>query len=395
MRHRDRRWPVAVDLPDLLAPDHDVLVVYHLMFWPTGACPMCSMWLDGLNGVTAHVAQHVSLAVTAPAPLAQLRAWGRERGWHRLRLVSAAGTPLGRDLGFADDDGGQMPGVSVFTRAGDRVRLSWHGQPELRGRRGHRLPLTGVSLFDLPGRPPDGGRGTRPLTWASDRRQGQGARGRLAPSCLQIAAGKVSAREGWRARRADRGGRRALNACRRGCEAWRGGPRRRDLTAVGSRAMTVAVTSGVPDVAERRHVRLPVAARDRRGDEPYVARLRAAGAILGADECRKLPHRRSVKHVVRPQKQPWRLEDPGGSSGARPRSRPAVGYRAWTDILGSVPSRLRSRTRRVKPKADENPDGSVGHPAGQRQSSDRRAIAGDVAGVALALAVPRDRRRRR
>ena len=161
-------WPVAVDLPDLLAPDHDVLVVYHLMFWPTGACPMCSMWLDGLNGVTAHVAQHVSLAVTAPAPLAQLRAWGRERGWHRLRLVSAAATPLGRDLGFADDDGGQMPGVSVFTRAGDRVRLSWHGQPELtEGGRGIDSLSPVWSLFDLTptGRPDWWPGNDYPLTW--------------------------------------------------------------------------------------------------------------------------------------------------------------------------------------------------------------------------------------
>lgn len=125
--------PVPVDLPDLLDPAHDVLVVYHLMFTPDGGCPMCSMWLDGLNGVAAHIARHVSFAVTAPAPLDQLRDWGRRRGWERLRLVSAAGTALGSDLGFVDDGGGQMPGVSVFTRAGDGpgVRLFWHGQPVL------------------------------------------------------------------------------------------------------------------------------------------------------------------------------------------------------------------------------------------------------------------------
>ena len=141
--------PRPVDLIDLFTPPHDTLVVYHLMFWPTGACPMCSMWLDGLNGVAAHLAQHVAFAVTAPAPLAQLREWGRARGWHRLRLVSAA---LGHDLGFIDEDGGQMPGVSVFTRAPEpgRVRLFWHGQPGLvGGGRGIDALSPVWNLFDL------------------------------------------------------------------------------------------------------------------------------------------------------------------------------------------------------------------------------------------------------
>jgi predicted dithiol-disulfide oxidoreductase (DUF899 family) len=69
----------SVDLPDLLGT-HDTLVVYHLMFWPDGGCPMCSMWLDGLDGVAAHLDQHVALAVTAPVPLRQLRDWGVARG---------------------------------------------------------------------------------------------------------------------------------------------------------------------------------------------------------------------------------------------------------------------------------------------------------------------------
>ncbi len=164
-------WPEPVDLIDLLAAEHDVLVVYHLMFWSDGACPMCSMWLDGLNGVAAHLARHVSLAVTAPAPLPQLRAWGRARGWDRLRLVSAAGTTLGRDLGFASEDGtSQMPGVSVFTRAPEagRVRLFWHGQPELLdGGRGIDALSPVWNLLDLtPAGRPDWWPGNDyPLTW--------------------------------------------------------------------------------------------------------------------------------------------------------------------------------------------------------------------------------------
>jgi predicted dithiol-disulfide oxidoreductase (DUF899 family) len=169
-------WPEPVDLIDLFAPERDVLVVYHLMFWPSGGCPMCSMWLDGLNGVAAHLAQHVSLAVTAPAPLPRLRAWGRNRGWDRLRLVSSAGTTLGRDLGFdhRDDagDGGQMPGVSVFSRAPEpgRVSLFWHGQPELvDGGRGIDALSPVWNVLDLtPGGRPEWWPGNDyPLTWTA------------------------------------------------------------------------------------------------------------------------------------------------------------------------------------------------------------------------------------
>jgi predicted dithiol-disulfide oxidoreductase (DUF899 family) len=126
---------MSVDLPDLLGT-HDTLVVYHLMFWPDGGCPMCSMWLDGLDGVAAHLDQHVALAVTAPVPLRQLRDWGVARGWRRLRLVSCLGSGLAEDFGASDGSGDQMPSVSVFTRAvgaGGReaVRHRWTGQAEL------------------------------------------------------------------------------------------------------------------------------------------------------------------------------------------------------------------------------------------------------------------------
>src|SRR3954463_9500472 len=37
---------------------HDALFVYHLMFHPDDeeACPMCSMWVDGFQGVAHHSA---------------------------------------------------------------------------------------------------------------------------------------------------------------------------------------------------------------------------------------------------------------------------------------------------------------------------------------------------
>jgi predicted dithiol-disulfide oxidoreductase (DUF899 family) len=113
----------AVRLADLFGR-HDTLVVYHLMFGPGdgGACPMCSMWVDGLHGVAHHLARHTSFAVLAEASVGEMRAWGRRRGWDGLRLVSCGGTTFGRDVGAVREDGSLRPGLSVFTRDGDQVR---------------------------------------------------------------------------------------------------------------------------------------------------------------------------------------------------------------------------------------------------------------------------------
>ncbi|BCB88497.1 DUF899 family protein [Phytohabitans suffuscus] len=103
---------------------HDTLVVYHLMFAPedSEACPMCSMWVDGFNGVASHLARHCGFAVVAKAPLPKLRAWAARRGWDRVRVLSSQGTSFGADLRAEHEDGAQRPMVSVFVRAGGGVR---------------------------------------------------------------------------------------------------------------------------------------------------------------------------------------------------------------------------------------------------------------------------------
>ncbi|GAA4447349.1 DUF899 family protein [Phytohabitans houttuyneae] len=103
---------------------HSTLVVYHLMFAPedSEACPMCSMWVDGFNGVAAHLTQHFGFAVVAKAPLPKLRAWAARRGWDRVRVLSSHGTTFGTDLRAEHADGAQRPMVSVFVRDGGAVR---------------------------------------------------------------------------------------------------------------------------------------------------------------------------------------------------------------------------------------------------------------------------------
>jgi predicted dithiol-disulfide oxidoreductase (DUF899 family) len=78
-------------------------------------CPMCTMWIDGFNGVARHLAPNVDFAVAAAADVVPLRAHARARGWDRLRLLSCADSSFKYDLGSEDADGGQDSTVSVFT----------------------------------------------------------------------------------------------------------------------------------------------------------------------------------------------------------------------------------------------------------------------------------------
>lgn len=113
-------------LEDLFG-EHDTLVVYHMMFHPDDdeACPMCSLWVDGLHGVSHHLGRRAAFAVIAKAPLPKLRRWARRRGWDGLRLLSSHETSFNVDMDVEGPKGGQWPAVSVFVREGDGVRHSF------------------------------------------------------------------------------------------------------------------------------------------------------------------------------------------------------------------------------------------------------------------------------
>ncbi len=115
------------------APDRS-LVIYHFMFGKkqTTACPMCTAWIDGYNGLAHHIAQNVDLAIVAAADPAALRAYARERDWNRLRLLSAGDSTFKYDLGSEDREGGQDSTISVFTRDNDgTLRHFYSGHPWL------------------------------------------------------------------------------------------------------------------------------------------------------------------------------------------------------------------------------------------------------------------------
>jgi predicted dithiol-disulfide oxidoreductase (DUF899 family) len=111
----------TVRLSELFTGPARSLVVYHFMYGKkqTSPCPMCTLWIDGLNGVAHHLAQNLDLAIVAAADPPALRKHGRTRGWDKLRLLSSGTSTFKYDLGSEDREGNQDSTVSVFTRDND------------------------------------------------------------------------------------------------------------------------------------------------------------------------------------------------------------------------------------------------------------------------------------
>ena len=136
----------TVKLSELFTAVARPLVIYHLMYGKKNVkpCPMCTMWVDGANGVAQHLAQNIDFAVVAAADPKALRDFARARGWNNLRLLSAGSSTFKYDLGSEKTDGGQDSCVSVFTKDADNtVRHFYSAHPKM----GPEIEERGIDLL--------------------------------------------------------------------------------------------------------------------------------------------------------------------------------------------------------------------------------------------------------
>ena len=107
----------TVTLAELFG-DRDELLLVHNM---GKSCPYCTLWADGFNGVSNHLANRVAFAVVSPDLPDVQKEFAESRGW-TFPMYSANGSSFSRDMGFETDHEGktwQLPGVSAFARNAD------------------------------------------------------------------------------------------------------------------------------------------------------------------------------------------------------------------------------------------------------------------------------------
>ena len=140
-------WPGKIRLSQLFRPGTNSLIAYHFMFprqgsderngpatgpaarWPleTGPCPSCTALLDGWDGVVPHIeGLGANIVVVAKAPIDRVAAFADDHGWRHLKMLSAAGNSFKRDYLGEDEEGQQLPMLTVFHKDESGViRLSW------------------------------------------------------------------------------------------------------------------------------------------------------------------------------------------------------------------------------------------------------------------------------
>jgi predicted dithiol-disulfide oxidoreductase (DUF899 family) len=124
----------TVRLSDLFTAAERPLVIYHMMFGKkqTKPCPMCTLWVDGFNGVAQHLAQNIDFAIVVAAEPGAMRDYARARGWKNLHLLSAGSNTFKLDLGSEDSEGAQDSAISVFTKDDDNtVRHFYTAHPRI------------------------------------------------------------------------------------------------------------------------------------------------------------------------------------------------------------------------------------------------------------------------
>lgn len=114
----------------LFAPAQDTLAVYSFMQGPEAVdpCPMCSAFVDALDGNAPHIRARLSLQVVISGSPAQAEALATGRGWRHIAPLSAAGSSYNRDYQSETPDGSQWPMLNVFQKRDGIIRHFWSSE---------------------------------------------------------------------------------------------------------------------------------------------------------------------------------------------------------------------------------------------------------------------------
>jgi predicted dithiol-disulfide oxidoreductase (DUF899 family) len=116
-----------VSLSELFEEGKDTLLLYSFMYGPSepAACPLCSSFIDALDGELGHLTQRINFALVARSPIERLRQHARARGWRRVRLLSSSGNTFNADYHAEGAGGEQLPLAHVFVLDDGAVRHSY------------------------------------------------------------------------------------------------------------------------------------------------------------------------------------------------------------------------------------------------------------------------------
>jgi len=113
-----------VRMSELFAPGKDTLVLYSFMYGQD-PCPLCTAFVDALDGQVEHMTHRINFAVVARAPIERFREHARSRGWRRVRLLSSVSNTFNADYHAEDAEGEQHSLAHVFALRDGVVRHTY------------------------------------------------------------------------------------------------------------------------------------------------------------------------------------------------------------------------------------------------------------------------------
>ncbi len=116
----------SVSLTELFGDKSDLIIVHNM---GTG-CAYCTLWADGFNGEWRHLENRAGFALVSADDPATMKEFTEGRKWE-FTCLSGAGSDFTQDMGYLNDKGSPMPGISTFRKDADgnifRVAHTWFG----------------------------------------------------------------------------------------------------------------------------------------------------------------------------------------------------------------------------------------------------------------------------
>ncbi len=116
----------AVSLSELFGEKSDLIIIHNM----GQDCTYCTLWADGFNGHWRHLADRAGFALVSGDDVATLKEFSESRNWG-FTCLSGADSNFTKVMGYLDEKGSRLPGVSTFKKEADggiiRVAHTWFG----------------------------------------------------------------------------------------------------------------------------------------------------------------------------------------------------------------------------------------------------------------------------
>ncbi len=151
-------------LSELFSDKSANLLIYSFMYEPGGnACPVCTSFMDSLNGGVLHINQYFNFAVIVKASAEELKSHADSRNWWNLTLLSSGKTTYNFDYKAEDDEGRQLMMLNAFRKTNEGIFHTWafemfyarRDDDKISRQRDRNWPLWSMFDVTLDGRPSD------------------------------------------------------------------------------------------------------------------------------------------------------------------------------------------------------------------------------------------------